>query len=43
VLLAYEEAECNSSAEERKRLLTFVVVGGGPTGAAWGCTFPELL
>jgi len=32
VLSAYEEAECCTSAEERKRLLTFVVVGGGPTG-----------
>ena len=32
VLLAYEEAERSSSAEERKRFLTFVVVGGGPTG-----------
>ncbi len=33
VLSAYEEAESCKSAEERKRLLTFVVVGGGPTGA----------
>ncbi|MGE3241837.1 MAG: NAD(P)/FAD-dependent oxidoreductase [Pirellulales bacterium] len=32
VLLAYEQAEVSESAEERKRLLTFVVVGGGPTG-----------
>jgi NADH dehydrogenase len=32
VLSAYEEAECSRSAEDRKRLLTFVVVGGGPTG-----------
>jgi NADH dehydrogenase len=32
VLSAYEEAECSNSPEERKRLLTFVVVGGGPTG-----------
>jgi NADH dehydrogenase len=32
VLLAYEMAERSASAEERKRLLTFVVVGGGPTG-----------
>lgn len=32
VLSAYEEAERTASAEERKRLLTFVVVGGGPTG-----------
>lgn len=32
VLSAYEKAERSSSADERKRLLTFVVVGGGPTG-----------
>jgi NADH:quinone reductase (non-electrogenic) len=32
VLSAYEEAERNPSSEDRKRLLTFVVVGGGPTG-----------
>jgi NADH dehydrogenase len=32
VLSAYEEAERTTSADDRKRLLTFVVVGGGPTG-----------
>jgi NADH dehydrogenase len=32
VLSAYETAERSNSADERKRLLTFVVVGGGPTG-----------
>lgn len=32
VLSAYEEAERTSSMEERKKQLTFVVVGGGPTG-----------
>ncbi|WP_010584842.1 NAD(P)/FAD-dependent oxidoreductase [Schlesneria paludicola] len=32
VLSAYESAERTTSLEERKRLLTFVVVGGGPTG-----------
>ncbi|MEI8018229.1 MAG: NAD(P)/FAD-dependent oxidoreductase [Schlesneria sp.] len=32
VLSAYEEAERINSADARKRLLTFVVVGGGPTG-----------
>jgi NADH dehydrogenase len=32
VLSAYEEAERCGSPEDRKRLLTFVVVGGGPTG-----------
>jgi NADH dehydrogenase len=32
VLSAYEEAERITSTEERRRLLTFVIVGGGPTG-----------
>jgi NADH dehydrogenase len=32
VLSAYEEAERSKSSDDRKRLLTFVVVGGGPTG-----------
>jgi len=31
-LLAFERAETATTAEERQRLLTFVVVGGGPTG-----------
>jgi NADH dehydrogenase len=32
VLLAYEHAEMESDAGRQKSLLTFVVVGGGPTG-----------
>jgi NADH dehydrogenase len=32
VLVAFEEAERIASSEERKKFLTFVVVGGGPTG-----------
>ena len=32
VLSAYEAAETSHFPEERSRLLTFVVVGGGPTG-----------
>ena len=32
VLTAFEEAERNPDPAERKRQLTFVVVGGGPTG-----------
>jgi NADH dehydrogenase len=31
-LLAYERAEQERDAAERKRLMTFVIVGGGPTG-----------
>lgn len=32
ILLAYERAEWSEDPEERTRLLTFVVVGAGPTG-----------
>jgi NADH dehydrogenase len=32
VLQAYEQAELSASAVDRQRLMTFVVVGGGPTG-----------
>jgi len=32
VLLAFEEAERIANSDERKKFLTFVVVGGGPTG-----------
>jgi NADH dehydrogenase len=32
VLLAFERAEQTDDPEEQKRLLTFVVIGGGPTG-----------
>ncbi|MFT5587279.1 MAG: NADH dehydrogenase, partial [Cognaticolwellia sp.] len=32
MLMAFERAEWEEDADERRRLLTFVVVGGGPTG-----------
>jgi NADH dehydrogenase len=32
VLVAYEDAEKEEDPERKKRLLTFVIVGGGPTG-----------
>jgi NADH dehydrogenase len=32
VLLAFEEAERVQDPEQRRKLLTFVIVGGGPTG-----------
>jgi NADH dehydrogenase len=32
VLVAFENAERASDAEERRKYLTFVIVGGGPTG-----------
>ena len=33
----------NTSEEERKRLLHFVVVGGGPTGVEFGAEFYDFL
>jgi NADH dehydrogenase len=32
ILMAFERAEWSANPDERRRLLTFVVVGGGPTG-----------
>src|SRR5438876_6394679 len=32
VLIAFEEAERISNPEERQKFLTFIIVGGGPTG-----------
>lgn len=42
VLLAFELAENSSDAAERARLLTFVVVGGGPTGVELAGAISEL-
>ena len=41
-LLALERAERAQSEEERQRLLTFVIVGGGPTGAELAGMFPVI-
>src|SRR5262249_16991597 len=32
ILIAFEKAETSADPHERRRLLTFVIVGGGPTG-----------
>jgi NADH dehydrogenase len=32
ILIAFERAELTENEEERRRLLTFAIVGGGPTG-----------
>jgi NADH dehydrogenase len=32
ILMAYEKAESEKKADKRKDLLTFIIVGGGPTG-----------
>jgi len=42
LLLAFEQAETARDAEERRRLLTFVVIGGGPTGVELAGAIAEL-
>lgn len=42
VLLAFERAEVTKDAAERQRLLTFVVIGGGPTGVELAGAVAEL-
>lgn len=42
VLLALERAETETDEEKRKALLTFVVVGGGPTGVEMAGAIAEL-
>ncbi|HEV7501481.1 MAG TPA: FAD-dependent oxidoreductase, partial [Vicinamibacteria bacterium] len=42
VLLAFEEAERETDAARREEWLTFVVVGGGPTGVELAGTLAEI-
>jgi NADH dehydrogenase len=42
ILLAFEKAETEPDADERRRLLTFAVVGGGPTGVEMAGAIAEL-
>jgi NADH dehydrogenase len=42
ILLAFERAETETSAEEQARLMTMMVVGGGPTGVELAGAFAEL-
>jgi len=42
ILTAFERAETTDEDEERKRLLRFVIVGGGPTGVELAGTIAEL-
>jgi NADH dehydrogenase len=42
VLRCFEEAMLEADAERRRALLTFVVVGGGPTGVEMAGAFSEL-
>ena len=42
ILLAFERAERETDPERRQALLTFVIVGGGPTGVEMAGTIAEL-
>lgn len=42
VLLAFERAERETDARERRKLLTFVAIGGGPTGVELAGAVAEL-
>jgi NADH dehydrogenase len=42
VLLSFEKAETEAAVEEHDRLMTIVVVGGGPTGVELAGAFAEL-
>ncbi|MGE5164418.1 MAG: NAD(P)/FAD-dependent oxidoreductase [Sphingobacteriales bacterium] len=42
ILLAFERAENEADPEERQSLMTFVVVGGGPTGVEMAGAIAEL-
>jgi NADH:ubiquinone reductase (H+-translocating) len=42
ILLAFERAEIEPDPDERRRLLNFVVVGGGPTGVETAGAIAEL-
>jgi NADH dehydrogenase len=42
VLSAFEEAERETDAEKRRQWLTFVVIGGGPTGVEMAGAFAEI-
>ncbi|WP_395732454.1 NAD(P)/FAD-dependent oxidoreductase [Prosthecobacter sp.] len=42
VLLAFEQAECSNDPQTTARLLTMVIVGGGPTGVEMAGSLAEL-
>ena len=42
VLLAFEKAETSSDPAERDKLMTVIIVGGGPTGVELAGSFAEL-
>src|SRR5690606_32956748 len=42
LLWAFEQAERSTDPEEQQRLMTFVVIGGGPTGVELAGSMAEL-
>src|SRR5262249_33657234 len=42
ILLAFEKAESEADPDERRRLLSFVIVGAGPTGVEMAGAIAEL-
>jgi NADH:ubiquinone reductase (H+-translocating) len=42
LLLSFERAEMSDDAAERKRLMTFAIIGGGPTGVELAGSIAEL-
>jgi NADH dehydrogenase len=42
ILLAFERAECEADAQRRAALLTFAIIGAGPTGVELAGTIAEL-
>jgi NADH dehydrogenase len=42
ILMAFEKAEMERDPAERERLMTFAIIGGGPTGVEMAGAIAEL-